>query len=174
MKNVNTNIGDNMYYLKYFFVTSMLGFFFESILWHGHESGILYGPWTFIYGVGSIIIIILSDKILKKRHLNKYLRFLILFFSCFMILTLVELLGGLFIEKFFFVSFWDYTKYKFNVGKYISLEMSLLWVGASILFVFILRPIIDYIIDKLPNFIFHILSFLFIIDILATILFKKF
>ena len=167
-------LGDNMYYLKYFFVTSILGFFIESILWHGHESGILYGPWTFIYGVGSIIIIILSDKILKKRHLNKYLRFLILFFSCFMILTLVELLGGLFIEKLFGVSFWDYTKYKFNVGKYISLEMSLLWVGASIFFVFVLRPIIDYIIDKLPNFIFYILSFLFIIDIFATMFFRDF
>ena len=64
-------LGDNMYYLKYFFVTSILGFFVESILWHGHESGILYGPWTYIYGVGSIIIIFLSDNILKKKHLNK-------------------------------------------------------------------------------------------------------
>ena len=163
-----------MYYLKYFFVTSILGFFVESILWHGHESGILYGPWTFIYGIGSIIIIILSDKILKKRHLNKYLRFLILFFSCFMILTLVELLGGLFIEKIFGISYWNYTKYKFNVGKYISLEMSLLWVVASILFVFLLRPIIDYIIDKLPNFIFYIFSFLFVIDVFVTMFFRDF
>ena len=94
-----------MYYLKYFFITSILGFFIESFLWHGHESGILYGPWTFIYGVGSIIIIILSDNILKKKHLNKFFRFLILFFSCFIILTLIELLGGLFIEKIFGISF---------------------------------------------------------------------
>ena len=91
-----------------------------------------------------------------------------------MILTLVELLVGLFIEKIFGVSYWNYTKYKFNVGKYISLEMSLLWVVASILFVFVLRPIIDYIIDKLPNFIFYILSFLFIIDIFVTMLFRNF
>ena len=166
-------LGDNMYYLKYFFVTSILGFFIESILWT-HESGILYGPWTFIYGIGSIIIIVLSDNILKKRNLNKYLRFLILFFSCFMILTLVELLGGLFIEKFFHVSFWDYSKYKFNVGKYISLEMSLLWVVASIFFVFILRPILDYIIDKISNYVFYFLSFLFVGDIFLTILFRDF
>ena len=86
-------------------------------------------------------------------------------FSCFMILTLVELLGGLFIEKFFGVFFWDYTKYRFNVGKYISLEMSLLWVLASVLFVFVLRPFLDYIIDKLPNFFFYVMSFLFVGDI---------
>ena len=166
-------LGDDMYYLKYFFITSILGFFFESILW-SHESGILYGPWTFIYGIGSIIIIFLSDNILKKRHLNKFLRFIILFLSCFIILTLVELIGGLFIERIFGVTFWDYTKYKFNVGKYISLEMSLLWVVASVLFVFILRPILDYFIDKLPNFIFCFLSFLFVIDIFTTILFRNF
>lgn len=163
-----------MYYLKYFMFTSILGFFFESVLWHGHESGILYGPWTFIYGIGSIIIIILSDKILKKRHLNKFLRFIILFFSCFMILTLVELLGGLFIEKIFGVAFWDYTKYKYNVGKYISLEMSLLWVGASIFFVFVLRPVIDFIIKKIPHFIFYILSFFFVVDVIFTIFFREF
>lgn len=163
-----------MYYLKYFFITSMLGFFIESFLWHGHESGILYGPWTFIYGVGSIIIIILSDNILKRSHLNKFLRFLILFFSCFIILTLIELLGGLFIEKIFGVSFWDYTKYRFNVGKYICLEISLLWVVASMFFVFILRPVIDYIIDKFPNFVFYIFSFLFVIDVFMTIFFKNF
>ena len=162
-----------MYYLKYFFVTSILGFFIESFLWT-HESGILYGPWTFIYGIGSIIIIILSDSILKKRHINKFLRFIILFFSCFIILTFVELFGGLFIERFFHVSFWNYTKYKFHVGKYISLEMSLLWVVASILFVFILRPILDYVIDKISNYVFYVLSFLFIIDIFLTILFKNF
>jgi uncharacterized membrane protein len=152
----------------------MLGFFIESFLWHGHESGILYGPWTFIYGVGSIIIIILSDNILKRSHLNKFLRFLILFFSCFIILTLIELLGGLFIEKIFGVSFWDYTKYRFNVGKYICLEISLLWVVASMFFVFILRPVIDYIIDKFPNFVFYIFSFLFVIDVFMTIFFKNF
>lgn len=159
-----------MYYLKYFFITSILGFFLETFLCPGYESGILYGPWAFIYGIGSLIIIVLSDNILKRRNLNKFLRFIILFFSCFLILTFIELLGGLFIEKLFHVSFWDYTKYKYNIGKYISLEVSLLWVIASIFFVFVLRPLIDLIIKKIPDFIFFILIFLFIIDIVFTFL----
>ena len=167
-------LGDDMYFFKYFFVTSILGFFIESILWHGNESGILYGPWTPIYGVGSIIIVILSNKIFKKRNINGFLKFILLFVICFFVLSFIELIGGFLIEKVFGYSFWDYTKYKFNVGKYISLEMSLLWVGASMFFVFVLRPIIDYIIDKLPNFIFYILSFLFIIDIFVTMLFRNF
>ena len=161
-----------MYYLKYFFITSILGFFLETFLCPGYQSGILYGPWAFIYGIGSIVIIILSDNILKRRHINKFIRFLILFFSCFLILTFLELLGGLFIEKLFHVSFWDYTKYKYNVGKYISFEVSFIWVIASIFFVFVLRPLIDLFIKKIPNFIFFILIFLFVIDIVVTFIFK--
>lgn len=161
-----------MYYLKYFFITSILGFFLETFMCPGYQSGVLYGPWAFIYGIGSLIIIILSDNILKRKNLNKFLRFIILFFSCFLILSFIELLGGLFIEKLFGVSFWDYTKYKYNVGKYICLEVSLLWVIASIFFVFVLRPLIDLFIKKIPNYIFLILIVLFGTDIVFTFIFK--
>lgn len=161
-----------MYYLKYFFITSVLGFFLETFLCPGYQSGILYGPWAFIYGIGSIVIIVLSDNILKRRHINEFIRFIILFFSCFLILTFLELLGGLFIEKLFHVSFWDYTKYKYNIGKYISLEVSSIWVLASIFFIFVLRPLIDLIVKKIPDFIFLILTILFVVDIVFTFFIK--
>lgn len=161
-----------MYYLKYFFITSILGFFLETFLCPGYQSGILYGPWAFIYGIGSIVIIVLSDNILKRRHINEFIRFIILFFSCFLILTFLELLGGLFIERLFHVSFWDYTKYKYNIGKYISLEVSSIWVLASIFFVFVLRPLIDLIVKKIPDFIFLILTILFVVDIVFTFFIK--
>lgn len=161
-----------MYYLKYFFVTSILGYIFETLICKGYESGILYGPWTPIYGIGTIIIIILSDKILKKKNINGFLKFIILFVFCFCILTLAELVGGLLIEKIFGYAFWDYTDHKFNVGKYICLEISLIWGTVSILFVFI-RPIIDKIIKYIPNVIIYIGIILLIIDISCTIIFKK-
>ena len=161
-----------MYYLKYFFVTSILGFFIESILWHGHESGILYGPWTPVYGIGSIIIVILSNKIFKKRNINGFLKFLILFIFCFLILSFIELIGGVLIEKIFGYAFWDYTKYRFNIGKYICLEISLIWGFVSCLFVLI-KPIIDKIIKCIPNLVFYIFLTLFLIDIFCTLVFKK-
>ena len=68
-----------MYYIKYFFITSILGFFLETIVCTNYESGILYGPWTPIYGIGSIIIIYVSDKILKKKNLSIIKKFIIVF-----------------------------------------------------------------------------------------------
>ena len=160
-----------MYFFKYFFVTSILGFFIESILWHGHESGILYGPWTPIYGIGSIIIVILSNKIFKKRNINGFLKFIFLFLFCFLILSFIELIGGILIEKVFGVIFWDYTKYRFNIGKYICLEISLIWGIVSCLFVFI-KPCIDKIIKVIPNLVLYIFFILFFIDIVCTLIFK--
>ena len=163
----------NMYLFKFFFITSILGFFIESILWHGHESGILYGPWTPIYGIGSVIIVIFSNKIFKKRNINSFLKFILLFVFCFLFLTFIEFIGGVFIEKIFGFSFWDYTKYRFNVGKYICLEMSLLWGFVSCFFVFI-KPFIDRLIKFIPNFVFYILFILFFIDVVCTLVFKNF
>ena len=162
-----------MYYLKYFFITSVLGFFLESIVCKAYESGILYGPWTPVYGIGSIIIILISDKILKKRNINSFSKFVIVFISCMIILSLAELVGGLLIEKIFHFSYWDYTNYKFNIGKYICLEMAFLWGIASIIFVCVLRPIIDKFIKYVPNFIIYICFLLFLVDIVFTLVFKR-
>ena len=162
-----------MYFFKFFFITSILGFFVESILWHGHESGILYGPWTPIYGIGSVIIVILSNKIFKKRNINGFLKFVFLFIFCFLFLSFIELIGGILVEKIFGVVFWDYSDYKFNIGNYICLEISLIWGFVSCLFVFI-KPIIDKTIKCIPNLVFYIFFVLFFIDFFMTIFFKKF
>ena len=161
-----------MYYLKYFFVTSILGFFLETFICRGYESGILYGPWTPVYGVGSIIIILISDRVLKNGKVNVFFRFLLLFVSCFLLLSLAELVGGLFIEKVFGFSFWDYSKYKFNIGKYICLEISLIWGIISILFLFI-RPFIDKIISYIPDIVVYFFIIFFIVDVFFTFIFKR-
>lgn len=157
-----------MYYIKYFFLTSIFGYVIETTMCKSYESGILYGPWTPVYGIGSLIIIYFSDKILKKRNINKISKFIILFLFCFFTLSLAELVGGLLIEKLFGYAFWDYTKYRFNIGKYICLEISLIWGLISILFVFI-RPILDRIIKKIPNLLVYLCTIIMIIDIVLTI-----
>lgn len=160
-----------MYYIKYFFLTSIFGYVLETTMCKTYESGILYGPWTPVYGIGSIIIIFLSDKILKKRNLKKIPKFILLFVFCFFTLSLAELVGGLLIEKIFGYAFWDYTKYRFNIGKYICLEISLIWGIISILFVFI-RPILDLIIKRIPDFLIYIYSIIMYIDLVITVMSK--
>lgn len=159
-----------MFLLKTFFITSILGFIMESVF-HS-TSGILYGPWTPVYGIGSILIILISNYIFKKLKTNKYLEIFIVFIFCTVLLTLIELIGGILIEKIFEITFWDYSNFKFSLGKYICLEMSLLWGLFSIIFLYTLKPLLDYFLPKMPNYLFLIASILFTIDIIITLIIR--
>lgn len=169
------NNGDNMYLLNCFFIYSILGYFletFSSIIFNfKYESGFLYGPWTPLYGLGSIIIIIIYKK-LKNKINNKYLEIFTLFILYTFILTFIEWIGGNLIEHLFNKVFWDYSNYKFNIGKYISLEMSLIWGLMSIIFIYQIKPKLDKIIKTLPKNFTIIISILFIIDVIITTLLK--
>jgi len=157
-----------MYYINVFFIFSILGHTIENFVYKHVDSGIFSGYWTPIYGVG-VILIILIHNILKKRKINKYLYPFVLFIINALILSTLECLGGITIEKLFGRIFWDYSSQQFNIGKYTSLRMFLIWGSTSILVVYILKPLIDKVTKKIPKFITHILVFLFIFDIIFTI-----
>ena len=161
-----------MYYLNCFWMYSIIGYILETICynifsWSG-ESGILYGPWTPLYGFGVLILLIISNKLFLNLHLNRVVETLIVFVCMTIILTLLEWIGGVLIEKLFHITFWDYSNYKFHIGKYISLEMSLLWGVGGIILIYLVIPYVCEFIKKIPFFITMILSSLFIIDFIVT------
>lgn len=162
----------NMYLLNCFFIYSFLGFLLEgsfTLITKNHfSSGILYGPWTPVYGIGAILTIVISKKIFKKMHQSKIIETTIIFIVLTIVLTLIEWLGGILIETLFHETLWNYKNYKFNIGKYISLEMSLIWGIISIFIIYFIKPIIDKIETKIPKHITIFLTILFIIDLIIT------
>ena len=114
-----------MYYLNLFFVYSILGFILESILFSNSifNSGILFGPWTPVYGVG-VIVISLIHNWLDKHVENKVLRGILLFFLCAITLSIIEWSAGIVIELVFNKIYWSYETMKYNFGDYISLEVA--------------------------------------------------
>lgn len=155
------------YYLNIFFLLSILGHIIENFVYVHVDSGILFGPWTPIYGVGTLLILGINNM-LKKLKLNKYVHPIVLFILSAVFLSTLEYIGGTLIEKLFGRIFWDYSYQKFNIGKYTSLKMSLIWGVASILLVYIAIPLLDKLIKKIPKFITWILVLLFIIDVIVT------
>jgi uncharacterized membrane protein len=160
-----------MYYLNYFFIFSIIGHFIETFIYYNGESGILFGPWTPVYGFGAIIILFIYNY-LNKNIKNKYLKIFLLFILSSIILTIIEAIGGYLIEALFHTTFWDYSYYKFHIGKYISLEMALIWGLCSILVIYFIKPLIDKIISKIPTYLTYILFILIIIDLICTIVIK--
>lgn len=161
-----------MYYINYFFVLSIFGHFLESFFYSNGDSGILLSYWTPIYGIGSIIIIIIY-KIIEKFKVNKIIKIILLFLFCSILLSLIEVLGGYLIKWIFNKELWNYSNHKFNIGKYTSLEMSLIWGLSSLLLIYFIKPWVDKIISKIPKYLTYILILFFIIDIIATTLIKS-
>lgn len=165
-----------MYLLNCFFIYSILGFLLEgtyTLITSNHfSSGILYGPWTPVYGFGAILTIIISQKIFKKMHKSRFTETLVTFIVLTIVLTLIEWLGGIIIENVFHETLWNYKNFQFNIGKYISLEMAIIWGLISIFIIFFIKPIIDKIEKKIPKSLTYTLLIFFIIDIITTIITK--
>lgn len=164
------------YYLNCFFVYSFLGFLLESIVYFAlgssGGSGIFYGPWTPVYGIGAITIILVSEWIFQKRKGNRLLKTILLFLIVSVLLSVLEYIGGILIEWIFHIVFWDYSNHKYHLGRYVALDMSLIWGGMSIFFLYCIKPWMDKVIKKIPYWITCTLITCFVIDIICTFIFR--
>lgn len=167
-----------MYYINCFLVYSFIGFLFENVVskitGNNFESGILYGPFTPIYGIGVILILVLSKHFFLNLHLPRWKETIIVFFLLIIVLTFIEWIGGVLIEWLFGVTFWNYEKFKFHIGKYIALEISLAWGFLSLLLIYVIHPFLDDIIKKIPNFVTWSFVILIILDFICTFIKYKF
>ena len=117
-------------------------------------------------------MIFLTRLVFNRVKLNRTIKIIILFLTVTIILTILELAGGYLTEFVFHKSFWDYTDLKFNFGKYIALEVSLGWGVACLIFLYIVKPLTDKFIEKIPKFISIILLVLIIIDFIFSFFLK--
>ena len=167
-----------MFYLKCFFIYSILGFLFETIISvikkNNFSSGILYLPWTPIYGIGAVIILLLSDFVFKNLYFSLWKEIVIVFLLVTIVLSFVELIGGFLIEKFLNVIFWNYYDYEYHIGKYIAVEVSLVWGFLSLILIYIVHPFVSKFIILIPDYCIYILIILLFIDFVFTVLkYKK-
>lgn len=165
-----------MYYINNFFLYSIFGHIIETVFYTlgSGESGILYGYWTPIYGIGCTFIIFCYEKIFKEKKKSKIIECITIFLIGAVGLSILEYIGGVLIETFFDVVFWDYSNLRFNIGKYTSLEMAIIWGIASIGLIYLVKPVFDYFNKKIPKFFTWILIILFLIDIICVIVSKLF
>lgn len=157
-----------MYYINTFLIYSILGYGLETVVaffTKSHfQSGILYGPWTPVYGVGAVMIVLLSNYLFYNLHMPRIYETLFAFVIITIMLTAIEWLGGIAIEHFFHKVFWDYSSHPFHIGKYISLTMSLTWGIGSIFFIYVIKPFLDPLVKQIPLTITIIVMFVFLLD----------
>ena len=134
-----------MKYLFIFAFMSIIGWILE-VLYRSFISkkfinpGLMLGCSLPVYGVGGIILNLLADiKIVN----NIYFNYFILSLIAMVLLTLIEYVGGVLLEKIFKIKLWDYSKYKYNLKGLICLRMSIIWGIVSLIYFVVLNNFLN-------------------------------
>lgn len=160
-----------MYYINVLYFFSLIGFIIESTVYKinnsNRHSGIFYGPLTMVYGFGVLALILIKKYFLDKLNCNKYLKIIIVYITSFITLTFIEYLGGNILNILFDIDMWNYTKKTFNMGKYICLELSLIWGLLGTIYILYLKDFLDKFINLIPK---KLTIFIIIVNLIDTLL----
>ena len=158
----------NIFYLFIFY--SFLGWITETTFVSINRKqfvnmGFLDGPFSPIYGSGALAIILL---IFPFRH-----NFFLFFTMSIIVASIIEYITSLFFEKFFNITWWDYSDKPFNIQGRICLEYSFYWGILSALVLTFIHPRIIPFINFLSEYIgligIVIFAIYFIIDATDTL-----
>jgi uncharacterized membrane protein len=135
-------------------------------------SGICYSPLTYVYGFGILALLLVKKYFLDRLKVNKYMKVIISFVVSFVVLTLIEYIGGNVLNLIFNIDMWDYTEKSYNFGKYICLELALIWALLGTLYIYYIKGFVDKIIAIIPKKLTITVVIISLIDVIIT-LFNK-
>ena len=123
----------------YFIIYSFLGWCLESvyktiIFKKPTNSGFLYGPFCPMYGIGAVMMIVLS-----KLSDN----IIIIFLLSFVLFSVWEYIVAVILEKCFKTKYWDYSELKFNIKGRICLKNSFYWGLLGVILIYAIQPIVE-------------------------------
>ena len=140
---------DSFYtYFWIFFIGSIFGFIYESILSYFqfgyviNKQELIFGPFMPVYGIGAIFLFYIS-----KRVKSVTMTFILSFF----IGSFVEFFYSLLQENLFGTLSWDYSDSPFNLQGRITLIYSLGWGFLGIISCEIILPAINKFISNFPK-----------------------
>ena len=169
-------------FLWYFMIYSIIGWMIE-VSYHAVtmgrvvNRGFLNGPLCPVYGSGVLMVLMVLNLCGKffgfETDLSKAST-VMLFIIGIIFATLIELIAGFLLDRFFHARWWDYRDRRFNLNGYICLEFSIYW-GLGIAFVLrVIQPFFEKTVHKVPLRIgIIILSacyLIFLIDLIITVL----
>jgi len=129
-----------------FIIGSILGYIFEMIVvlfqkgYFESRQGLIYGPFTPVYGVGAVIYYLILNHINVKSKFKVFLVTAVLG-------GIVEYMCSLLQEKIFGTISWDYSELLFNLNGRTSLLHCTYWGIAGVIYIVYLDPFLE----KLKN-----------------------
>lgn len=131
-----------------FFIFAFIGWVWEVSLHLLKDGvfvnrGVLLGPWLPIYGCGATIVLIL----LKPFRNHRLATFLLSIAVC----GVVEYTTSWYLEMSHGMKWWDYSGYFLNINGRICAESLLTFGLGCYAIIYIVAPLIDNLLDKIPT-----------------------
>lgn len=156
------------YYFLLFILYSFGGWIVECIWTYFmkrklENRGFLFGPICPIYGVGSLICVLLIGPL----HLSWLLEFLLMVVLC----DVIEYITSVVLEKIYHVRWWDYTtESKLHLNGRISIETSIGFGVGGIFILHLIQPFFSRLLAPLSPLSLLVISGLLLIIFVADIL----
>jgi uncharacterized membrane protein len=164
----------NFYKLFWLFIIgSIFGCYMEQIqyyflrgIWES-RAGVIWGPFSEIYGFGAVLLFLLLHKAYKSSPLT-------VFIASSVCGSTFEFLARLFQEIFFGSISWDYSGKVLNIKGRTSLEFGIYWGLLGLLFVKWIFPFLNRLLERMQGRFLFALTWLLIlfmaVDLLASAL----
>ena len=159
------------YLFLLFFVYAILGYLCEIFYCSCIEKKVVFnrgfclGPYCPIYGIGSILMLLLLSKYKNDP--------IVLIFMSAIICSFVEYITSAILEKIFKARWWDYSDKKFNIEGRICLENTFFFGIGGFIIIYLVNPIIMRVFNWLPKMVLIIIAIvcllIFIADLILTI-----
>ena len=162
-----------------FMLGSMAGWVLELFFRHFTSPdrkwvnpGYLTGPYLPIYGFGVTFLFVVS-YFTEQLNLSGPLFLIIVFVVSAFVMTMLELVGGLFFLKYANMRLWDYSDIRYNYKGVICLPFTILWGVGSLFYYFLVNPLVirslEYLFANLDmSFFVGLMMGFFIVDLWTT------
>lgn len=156
-------------YILLFFIYAFIGWCIEVVAKIIDDRkfvnrGFLIGPILPIYGIGVLLILLVS-----KPGDN----FIVIFLKAIFVCSILEYFTSWVMEVFFKTRWWDYSQRRFNLNGRICLNTMIPFGVLGLLVVYVLNPFFTFLIDHSPyvvNVIFMgIFVFFILLDFIITV-----
>lgn len=124
----------------YIYSVGAIGYSFVEILWRG------YTHWSMgVVGGLCMLLMYILEALLQHKHIVKKA------IISAVIITVIEFISGIIINKIFKLNVWDYSNLKFNLMGQISLVYSIFWFLLCIPGLFLCKILKHRIFDVFKN-----------------------
>ena len=186
MKKIKNALGslsiENL--VVYFTLYSVIGWLYEVFLevviyrWGFSNRGVLFGPYTPVYGFGALAFLFLVYPLIQGKPLKKRLLLMpAAFILCTLIATAIELATSYILELIIGSWPWQtYADYAINFQARIALSPSVRFGIGGILFLYLLQPAFENLCEKLGpkkvKIIAYVFLVMFAVDCILTLIIR--